>query len=90
LQENAVSTAENEFYLSQLDRQIFSAEQKAANLKLERLVEEYARLHGSYAKGLAELGEYLLHHADYLRANRESAHDCSWLDLMTELKRRSG
>jgi len=42
-----MSAAEKEFYLSQLDRQIFSAEQKAANLKLEHLVEEYARLHGS-------------------------------------------
>ncbi|TQC69994.1 hypothetical protein ABNP39_23285 (plasmid) [Pantoea dispersa] len=84
-----MSTAENDFYLSELDRQIFSAEQKAVNLKLERLVEEYARLHGGYANGLAELGEYLLHHADYLRANREGA-DCSWTGLMTELKRRSG
>lgn len=65
-----MSTAENDFYLSELDRQIFSAEQKAVNLKLERLVEEYARLHGGYANGLAEL-KYLLHHADYLRANRE-------------------
>lgn len=85
-----MSTAENEFYMSELDRQIYKAEEKAANLKLERLVEEYARLHGSYAKGLAELGEYLLHHADYLQANREEAHDCSWVGLITELKRRSG
>lgn len=85
-----MSTAENEFYISELDRQIFKAEEKAANLKLERLVEEYARLHGSYAKGLAELGEHLLHHADYLHANREDAQNCSWAGLMNELKRRSG
>lgn len=39
---------------------------------------------------LSELGEYLLPHTDYLRANREAAHDCSWVGLMTELKRRSG
>lgn len=84
-----MSTAENDFYLSELDRQIFSAEQKAVNLKLERLVEEYARLYGGYANGLAELGEYLLHHADYLQANREGA-NCSWTGLMIELKRRSG
>ncbi|MGY8619752.1 hypothetical protein [Pantoea agglomerans] len=39
---------------------------------------------------LSGLGEHLLPLADYLRANREAAHDCSWVGLMTGLKRRSG
>lgn len=85
-----MSTAEKEFYIDQLDREILNTEKKAVNFRLERLVEEYARVHGGYAAGMAELGEYLLQHADYLRTHRETAQDVSWVGLLKELMRRSG
>lgn len=76
--------------LNGLESDIFESQKRTLNLKLQHLAEEYSQLHDSYGKGLAEMGEQLLQHADFLRENRDNAEDVSWHGLMQELKRRSG
>jgi len=76
--------------LNGLERDIFASQHNTLNLKLQHLAEEYAHLYDSYGKGLAEMGEQLLQHADFLNSNRENADDVSWAGLFAELKRRSG
>ncbi|ORM61180.1 hypothetical protein PRCB_09220 [Pantoea rodasii] len=76
--------------LNALERDIFASQHNTLNLKLQHLAEEYAHLYDSYGKGLAEMGEQLLHHAEFLHHNRKNAEDVSWAGLLKELMRRSG
>lgn len=76
--------------LNGLESEIFNSQCSALNLKLQLLAEDYAQVYDSYGKGLAEMGEQLLQHADFLRNNRDEAEDISWNGLLQELMRRSG
>lgn len=76
--------------LNDLERELFDSQYRALHLKLQSLAEDYAQLYDSYGKGLAEMGEQLLHHAEFLRQNRNQAEDISWNGLLQELMRRSG
>lgn len=77
-------------HLNGLESDTFDSQRSTLNLKLQRLAEDYAQLYDSYGKGLAEMGEQLLQHADFLRHNRDEAEDISWNGLLQELMRRSG
>lgn len=76
--------------ISELERELFESQRNALYMRLQRLAEDYAQLYDSYGKGLAEMGEKLLQHADFLQQHRDNAEDISWNGLIRELMRRSG